>query len=60
MARTRRHISVVVVVVAVLLSVAPAMAQSSGISIPEPTDGALFGMGLVGLIVGRHIAKRRG
>ena len=45
---------------AVLLSVAPAMAQSSGISIPEPTDGALFGMGLVGLIVGRHIAKRRG
>ncbi|MEL0253546.1 MAG: PEP-CTERM sorting domain-containing protein [Novosphingobium sp.] len=45
---------------AVLLSVAPAMAQSGGISIPEPTDGALFGIGLVGLIVGRHIAKRRG
>lgn len=45
--------------IAVLLTVAPAMAQSSGISIPEPTDGALFGIGVVGLIVGRHIAKRR-
>ncbi|MFM6829385.1 MAG: hypothetical protein ACKOVA_03455 [Novosphingobium sp.] len=43
----------------VLSSVAPAMAQSGGISIPEPTDGAMFGMGLVGLIVGRQIAKRR-
>jgi hypothetical protein len=45
--------------IAVLSAVAPAMAQSSGISIPEPTDGAMFGMGLVGLIVGRQIAKRR-
>lgn len=38
----------------------PAAAQSGGISIPEPTDGALFALGLVGLIVGRQIAKRRG
>ncbi|MFY7838416.1 MAG: hypothetical protein ACOVQ0_19260 [Novosphingobium sp.] len=43
-----------------IASAAPAAAQSGGISIPEPTDGALFAMGLVGLIVGRQIAKRRG
>ncbi|MFN3469301.1 MAG: PEP-CTERM sorting domain-containing protein [Novosphingobium sp.] len=44
----------------VLASVSPAAAQSAGISIPEPTDGALFALGVVGLIVGRRIAKRRG
>lgn len=38
----------------------PAMAQTAGISIPEPTDGALFALGVVGLIVGRQVAKRRG
>jgi hypothetical protein len=43
-----------------IASASPALAQSGGISIPEPTDGALFAMGLVGLIVGRQIAKRRG
>ena len=37
----------------------PALAQSGGISIPEPTDGALFAIGVVGLIVGRQVAKRR-
>lgn len=44
----------------VLIVASPALAQSGGISIPEPTDGALFAIGLVGLIVGRQIAKRRG
>jgi len=43
-----------------IASATPAFAQSSGISIPEPTDGALFALGVVGLIVGRQIAKRRG
>ena len=46
-------------ITAVLSTVVPAMAQSGGISIPEPTDGALFAIGLVGLIVGRQVAKRR-
>ena len=46
-------------VLSVLATVAPAMAQSVGISVPEPTDGALFALGLVGLIVGRQVAKRR-
>ncbi|HQS69673.1 MAG TPA: hypothetical protein PLM58_08585 [Novosphingobium sp.] len=45
---------------AFVATAAPAAAQSGGISIPEPTDGALFALGVVGLIVGRQIAKRRG
>lgn len=45
--------------IAALSAAAPALAQSGGISIPEPTDGALFAIGLVGLIVGRQVAKRR-
>ncbi|MBB4613313.1 hypothetical protein [Novosphingobium taihuense] len=48
------------ILLAFVASASPALAQSAGISIPEPTDGALFAMGVVGLIVGRHIAKRRG
>lgn len=45
---------------AVMALATPAYAQSGGISIPEPTDAALFTIGLVGLIVGRQIAKRKG
>jgi len=41
------------------LSATPAFAQASGISIPEPTDLTLFAVGLVGLIVGRKVAKRK-
>lgn len=37
----------------------PALAQSGGTSIPEPTNAALLGLGIVGLIVGRQVAKRR-
>lgn len=50
---------VVLSLIAALATVAPAFAQSGGISVPEPTDGALFAMGIVGLIVGRQVAKRR-
>lgn len=35
----------------------PAMAQS--VSVPEPNDLALFALGVVGLVVGRHVARRR-
>ncbi|WP_421839399.1 PEP-CTERM sorting domain-containing protein [Novosphingobium sp.] len=38
----------------------PALAQASGgIAIPEPTDGALFAIGLAGLIIGRRVARRK-
>lgn len=37
---------------------APAIA-SGGIEIPEPGDPWLFALGVVGLIVGRQVAKRR-
>lgn len=36
----------------------PALAQTST-SVPEPTDLALFALGVVGLIVGRQGARRR-
>jgi hypothetical protein len=31
----------------------------SGTQIPEPSNLALFGLGLTGLIIGRQISKRR-
>lgn len=37
---------------------APAFA-AGGVAIPEPTDLSLFALGVVGLLVGRHAAKRR-
>ena len=41
-----------------ILAAAPAMA-AGGVSIPEPSDLSLFALGVVGLLVGRHTAKRR-
>ena len=41
-----------------ILAAAPAMA-AGGIEIPEPSDLSLFALGVVGLLVGRHAAKRR-
>jgi hypothetical protein len=31
----------------------------AGTSIPEPTDGVLFAIGLAGLIIGRRVARRK-
>ena len=31
----------------------------TGIDIPEPSDPWLFALGVVGLLVGRHAAKRK-
>ena len=45
-------------IVALSLAAAPAWA-SGGIAIPEPSDLSLFALGVVGLLVGRHAAKRR-
>jgi hypothetical protein len=42
----------------VLLHASPAYAWA-GIQIPEPSNVALFGLGLTGLIIGRQIAKRK-
>ena len=36
----------------------PAGAQA-GTAVPEPSNLAIFGIGLVGLIIGRQAAKRR-
>jgi hypothetical protein len=36
----------------------PALA-GSGVSIPEPGDPWLFGLGVVGLLIGRRVARRR-
>ena len=42
-----------------ILFASPALAQSGGSSIPDPSGIALFGMGLAGVIIGRHFSRRR-
>lgn len=43
-----------------VMTAGPALAQASGgTAIPEPTDGALFAIGLAGLIIGRRVARRK-
>lgn len=41
------------------IAASPAMAQTGGSSIPDPSGIALFGMGLAGVIIGRHFSRRR-
>ncbi len=42
-----------------MLSAAPAAASGGGTAVPEPSDLALFTLGLAGLIIGRQSVKRR-
>ncbi len=43
-----------------VMTAGPSLAQASGgTAIPEPTDGALFAIGLAGLIIGRRVARRK-
>ncbi|WP_338467733.1 PEP-CTERM sorting domain-containing protein [Novosphingobium sp. ZN18A2] len=45
---------------ALALLAVPALAGTGGsIAVPEPTDLALFALGVIGLIVGRRFATRR-
>jgi len=44
---------------AILLSATSPAVAWSGTQIPEPSNLALFGLGLTGLIIGRQISKRR-
>ena len=39
-----------------LFGASPALAADH-VAIPEPSDFALFALGLLGLVVGRHLAK---
>ena len=43
-----------------LAAIPPAAAAGAGgIAIPEPSDPWLFALGVIGLLVGRHVAKRK-
>jgi hypothetical protein len=42
-----------------IFAASPALAQSGGSSIPDPSGIALFGMGLAGVIIGRHFSRKR-
>lgn len=42
-----------------IVAASPALAQTGGSSIPDPSGIALFGMGLAGVIIGRHFSRRR-
>ncbi|HEX4847533.1 MAG TPA: PEP-CTERM sorting domain-containing protein [Novosphingobium sp.] len=37
----------------------PALAQAASTAIPDPSGVALFGLGLAGVILGRHLSRRR-
>jgi hypothetical protein len=37
----------------------PALAQSASTPVPEPTDLALFALGVAGLVIGRHVARKK-
>ncbi len=54
----RKSINAMSVLILSLGIATPALA-AGGISIPEPSDLSLFALGVVGLLVGRHAAKRR-
>ena len=45
--------------VALLLGSSTAAYAAGSIPIPEPTDLMLFSMGVVGLIVGRQVARKK-
>jgi PEP-CTERM motif len=41
------------------LTAGPALAQSGGSAVPEPSTMVLFGLGAAGVIVGRRLSSRR-
>ena len=43
---------------ALLALATPALAQN-GATVSEPSDLALLGLGVIGVIVGRHVASKR-
>jgi hypothetical protein len=45
--------------IAIFLASAGTAIASPGVSIPEPSDPWLFGLGVVGLWVGRRAARKR-
>lgn len=57
--RSPRVLRISLALFVAVFAVAPAVAQSVGVSIPEPSDGALFALGVVGLVVGRQVARKR-
>jgi len=40
-------------------AVAQVSSTTGGTAVPEPSDSAIFAIGLVGLIIGRRVAKRK-
>ena len=46
-------------ILSLVLLAAPAQAAAVGAQIPEPSNLALFGLGLTGLVIGRYAAKNR-
>lgn len=53
-----RKVGILAVIGLLLAFSSPSMAQAAS-AIPEPTNLALLAMGVIGLLVGRHAARRR-
>ena len=49
----------IVAALAIFFTAIGPAAAANGVSIPEPSDPWLFGLGVIGLLVGRRVAKRR-
>lgn len=45
-------------VIIALLAATPAWAQAAGTPVPEPSDIALFALGVAGLLIGRRSSRR--
>jgi PEP-CTERM motif len=48
------------IALAVLLTLSVPLSAADGVQVPEASSGMLFALGVIGVVVGRHISRKRG